>query len=115
MAMKTILVFGDDPVVGDMLTQALELAGYRSVLAGAGERIDAYCADMVLCDMHGLAPESVSLRDSLRGKSGLCSTPCVVVSSYYGYVAAEECDTMTLKPFELKTVLETVQASIGWP
>ena len=113
--MKTVLVFEDDPVVGDMLAQALELAGYRSVRAGAGEPIDCGCADMILCDLHRLATESTGLAGALCDKPGLFGTPRVVVSSFYGYVAAEECSAVTLKPFELKTVLETVQASIGRP
>ena len=113
--MKTILIIQDDPGVGDMLTQALELAGYHSLLAGAGLPVDARCADMVLCDMPRLAAESTSFVRAMRTSSGLQKMPCVVVSSYYGYVASEESSAVTLKPFELQTVLESVHTSIGQP
>lgn len=98
-----------------MLIQALELAGYRSLVAGAGLPVDARCADMVLCDMPRLATDHTSTVGAMRGRSVPRKKPCVVVSSYYGYVATEENSTLTFKPFDLKTVLEMVQDSIGQP
>lgn len=115
--MKTILVVDDDAAIGELVTDRLALAGYRSLRACAAARrpCDADRPDMVLCDMPVPPEAGADAARAAREAGGVQAAPVVIMSSYYGYVAAAERSQVAFKEFSLRTLLEVVAASIGTP
>ncbi len=115
--MKTIVVVEDDGAIGELVTEHLALAGYRSLLADGTppEQGAAGRPDMVLCDLPVPPAASAKAARALRAARDVQATPVVFMSSYYGYVAAEEHSPAALKPFSLRALLEIVEAEIGQP
>jgi DNA-binding response OmpR family regulator len=115
--MKTILVVDDSWEIGEMVTERLELAGYRSLLAGGATPQQCFkdWPDMVLCDLPVLPEASADAARTMRAARGAHATPVVIMSSYYGYVATDERSQVALKPFSLHALLEIVEAKIGRP
>ncbi len=115
--MKTILVVDDNWEIGEMVTERLKLAGYRSLLAGDATHQQCFKdqPDMVLCDMPVPPEAGADVARAMRAARGMQTTPVVMMSSYYGYVAAEESSQVALKPFGLHTLMEIVEANIGQP
>jgi DNA-binding response OmpR family regulator len=115
--MKTILVVDDDWEIGEMVTERLELAGYRSLLAGGDTPQQGFKGrpDMVLCDLPVLPEAGADAARAMRAAPGVRATPVVIMSSYYGYVTADERSPVALRPFSLHALLEIVEAMIGRP
>ena len=115
--MKTVLVVKDDWEIAELVTEQLELAGYRS--AQADGPLDQRCfterPDLVLCDVHVPPGASTEAARAIRATVAVRATPVVVMSSYYGYVATADRSQGALKPFSLHTILEIVKANIGQP
>jgi CheY-like chemotaxis protein len=118
--MKTVLVVEDDPCIGELLTDVLQLAGYRSLLADDGvdglTRVRETRPDMVLCDAHLPRIDGMGVARALRAEPTLQATPFILMSADSRYVAEQAGDQTTLlKPIDLQTLLDTVAAQIGQP
>ena len=83
--MKTILVIEDDPTIGEFLTDMLQLAGYRSMLAGDGveglARLREARPDLVLCDLRLPRMDGASVAGAMHDEPELRSTPLVLMSA----------------------------------
>lgn len=118
--MKTILVVEDDPLLGEMLTDCLQFAGYGTVLAEDGEdglaRLRAARPDMVLCDLHLPRLDGMGVARAMHTEPGLRATPFVLMSADHRAMVEEVHGQPTLlKPFGLHTLLETIARQIGAP
>jgi CheY-like chemotaxis protein len=118
--MKTILVVEDDPLLGEMLEDYLQLAGYSTQLAGDGEeglaRMRAEHPDMVLCDLHLPRMDGEALARALGKEPGLQAMPFVLMSADSRIVGeGMSRPARLLKPFCLQTLLKTIANHIGDP
>ena len=114
---KLILVVDDSEDMRKMLTQLLERAGYRVVLAGDGQTSltqakqhhpDLILMDLSLPDINGW--EAVEL---LRKMSEFRDTPIIAVTAHVSSVDQERalaigCSVHIGKPFKTKVLLQSI-------
>ena len=114
---QLILVVDDSEDMRKMLTQLLERAGYRVVLAGDGQTSltqakehhpDLILMDLSLPDINGW--EAVEL---LRKMSEFRDTPIIAVTAHVSSVDQERalavgCSVHIAKPFKTKVLLQRI-------
>ena len=120
--MKTILVIEDDPMIGEFLAELLQLAGYRSMLAGDGvegmSRLRETRPDLVLCDLRMPRMGGADVAGAMRAEPDLQSTPLVLMSAdpvQLEGVAGRHGRPALLKPIAIQSLLTTVAAQLGNP
>lgn len=113
MALASILVVDDEPIILEFLSRALTTLGYDVIPADgpatalAIVKDKANCIDLVLSDLYMPVMCGRELVQEIRK---LCSSTSVLYMS--GYAAAEElpCDAVLLeKPFSLETLAGKVK------
>ena len=120
--MLSVLVVEDEPDLGAMMAQLLEMEGYRPVLATDGvealaharaERFDIVLSDLMMPNMDG-----PSLLRALRDH-GVAPACFILMTALPESVARRECpeaDAHLMKPFpfdDLLTILATCQQRIA--
>ncbi|MCA1597666.1 MAG: response regulator [Chloroflexi bacterium] len=121
MTKGTVLVVDDDPDIVDLLTDVLELDGYR-VQAALGSLIQPLARvlqpDVILLDIMMPGKDGVTVAQQLRADPRTATIPVIAVSaSVHLYVRAAEmgADACLSKPFDLDDVLQYVARWAGQP
>jgi CheY-like chemotaxis protein len=112
-----ILVVDDDADIRESLEVLLQLHGYRVALAGDGVEALAWLRGgahpcLILLDLMMPRMNGVQLRHELAADPQLAGIPIVVITGAGAYAQAKavELDAQILrKPFDLRTLLATVQ------
>ena len=116
--MKKVLVVDDEPVLGDLLRDALRDEGYDVVVAGDGraaldllvrERPDLVVMDVMMSGLDGRAAYR-----AMRSRGDLPDVPVVMTSAAVGPDRLDPSIAAFLpKPFDLNDLLAVVARLIG--
>lgn len=111
---KRILIVEDDPILGDLLLEALQEGAYEALHVLSGEtaqsilQTDAAPA-LVLLDYHLPGMNGLELTDWLRSREESGYIPVILMSANVPPEASGKQYLSTLrKPFELETLLQAV-------
>ncbi len=115
-ASKRILVVDDDPVVANSIGSLLEAGGYKTdVFTDSTEALDALCNNpdsyrLVIADYGMPGLNGAQLLDECRRIAPL--KPFVLCSGQLSHesMAAAKADACCAKPFDLKTLTETIES-----
>ncbi len=110
----TVLVVEDDTLIQDMLTQALEAAGYRvyTPMGGAVPAVArAVRPDVILLDMLGPGLGGAGVSRCLRGDGATAHIPIVAMSTVALEAASAQvrADDWLQKPFHLDELYRVVE------
>ena len=110
---KRILIVEDDPILGDLLLEALQEEAYEAlhVLSGETARsiLQTDAAALVLLDYHLPGMNGLELTDWLRSREERRHIPVILMSANVPPEASGKQYLSTLrKPFELETLLQSV-------
>jgi CheY-like chemotaxis protein len=111
---RWILIVEDDTDVAETMQAALESAGHLTRIAPNGRRALELLASLprprlILVDLMMPVMNGVELLAALRGDPNLADIPAVVVSAYQHLAAGQGAAGYIVKPFELRTLLDTVR------
>jgi CheY-like chemotaxis protein len=119
--MKTILVVDDEHALLETLTELLEELGYRVVSAVNGrdglKQLENEPPDLLLVDYMMPIADGRWLIERARQKPGFTSMPIILMSAAARRSAGASLDQVVFlsKPFELGTLIGTIERLIGNP
>lgn len=111
---KCILIVKDDPILGDLLLEALqEEATYQGLLAPSGEMalsiLQTITPALFLLDYHLPGMNGLELADRLRRREGCKQRPILLMSASLPQENGALDDLITLqKPFDLEMLLQLI-------
>jgi len=110
---KRILIVDDDPVLGELLLEALQEEAYQAFHVLSGEMalttLQTDIPALVLLDYHLPGMNGLELADWLRKREEYAHIPLLLVSADVPSEASCNKHLRTLqKPFELETLLQSV-------
>lgn len=113
--MKTILIVEDELSIADMLCSVLEDEGYQCVVARHGkeglEKLGRQIPDLILCDVMMPILDGREFYRHVQAHEAYRSIPFVFMSAVAHTLEIEAFHYAALipKPFQLKTLLQTVE------
>ncbi|GHO60423.1 response regulator [Ktedonobacter robiniae] len=111
---KCILVVEDDPILGDILLEALQWeATYQGILVPSGEMalsiLQTITPALFLLDYHLPGMNGLELADQLRRREGCKQRPILLMSASLPRENGAMDDLITLqKPFDLEKLLQLI-------
>ena len=111
---KCILIVEDDPILGDLLLEALQWeATYQGILAPSGEMalsiLQTITPTLFLLDYHLPGMNGLELADQLRRREGCKQRPILLMSANLPQENGTLDDLITLqKPFDLEMLLQLI-------
>src|SRR5690606_25660397 len=118
--MKKILLVEDDPNLGEVIKDQLEMHGYEvSLLRTPGKTVESLLAepfDLVIMDKLLNGIDGTLLCAGIRSTEAVSDTPILMMSGLDG--AGEDCiaagaDNFIAKPFEVDHFLKTLEATMA--
>jgi DNA-binding response OmpR family regulator len=122
--MKTVLLVEDDPVNAQMMAHFLEAHGYKTLTARTGiegvEMFEQERPDMAIVDVQLPRKNGFEVCFDMKRSEHGRTTPVLLVSAVYTdkehaerHSADLKAEGYLVKPFEMQTLLDRVQALIG--
>lgn len=117
--MNKILLVEDDPILGEVLTDQLELNGYKvSLLRFPNKTVENLLEDnfdLVIMDKLLSGIDGTHICAKIRDTEGVSNTPILMMSGFDG--ASKVCidagaDNFIAKPFGVSSFLESIEATI---
>lgn len=111
---KCILIVEDDPILGELLLEALQCeAAYQGILAPSGEMalslLQTITPALFLLDYHLPGMNGLELADRLRRREGCKQRPILLMSACLPQESSELDYLITLqKPFDLEMLLQLI-------
>jgi CheY-like chemotaxis protein len=116
---RTVLVVEDEWAIADWISAVLDDEGYTVIVATNGRRalelLKEQTPDLVLTDFMMPIVDGPGLLQAMR-RSGLATTPVIMMSSLPEAVVAEKCDghsAFLRKPFRIAELLRAVRGALG--
>jgi len=119
-----ILVVEDDPDIMQILTQALNSAGFKVIAAYGGEdairKVALHKPDLVLTDLAMPKVSGVEVIEAIKGDPATRHIPVVAVTAHVWDNIAQSagqvgCDGYISKPFSTKQIIQEVYRHLKPP
>ena len=122
-AVKTVFIVEDDEAIGELLVQAIEQeTSYQAVLASDGfqalKMLRTVKPDLILLDYSLPGMNGLELYDTIHTVKALKHLPVLLVSAQTARIQTEVKArhlSQLQKPFELTTLLETIEHLVSRP
>ena len=118
--MGTILIVDDEPAILELLVDLLHDEGYSTLAASDGvaamEVLGSAVPDLVITDAMMPRLDGLGLVRWMRAQPELRQVPVVLLSAVVRIDPAElDAVVYVAKPFDLVTLLDAIEASLGRP
>lgn len=120
--MTNVLIVDDERLIGEVLKQALEEAGFKVTQASNGKeamcRIQYEKPFLVVCDYMMPLTNGMELAKEIRQRAEWSHIPIILMSGGHAHVASEApgiFNCVLQKPFDITTFINVVIDLIGDP